>query len=316
MLVYIKPLSIFPDLHSDTLFGAITYAISELYPELVDEMINNFNNEPPFILSSTFPFAFENNLKIKFYPKILLKHEDYEVDIDIGKKYKKINYLEEDIFFKLINGQLNEEDILNNFSNYYSHNGLLMTKNHGINFSLSNTIIPNNSINRLTNETENIFYTSGNEFKNLGLFFFVEFNNKEYKPIFKGALKFLKDRGLGKDISVGKGHFDYEIEDFDIGSLEDNYGLNNGNYFVSLSRFIPTEEDLSKINEFSTYEIGSKRGRSSSGEIRKEIKFFKEGSIFPHYKKHYGQIIQSGKNSPAVEYGFAFPLKVIIKEGD
>ena len=32
MLIYIKPLSTFPKLHSDTLFGALTSAISELYP--------------------------------------------------------------------------------------------------------------------------------------------------------------------------------------------------------------------------------------------------------------------------------------------
>lgn len=76
-----------------------------------------------------------------------------------------------------------------------------------------------------------------------------------------------------------------------------------------MSRFIPSKEDLTKINEFSTYEIDSKRGRSPYGEIRKQIKFFKEGSIFPYYKKYYGQLVHSGKDSPAIEYGFAFPLK-------
>ena len=78
MLIYLKPLSIFPELHSDTLFGAITYAISQLYPEKVDEMVKSFEDEPPFIISSTFPFIFkedfENGKKIKFYPKIIFLH--------------------------------------------------------------------------------------------------------------------------------------------------------------------------------------------------------------------------------------------------
>lgn len=37
MLVYIKPLSMFPKLHSDTLFGALTSAINELFPDKIDE---------------------------------------------------------------------------------------------------------------------------------------------------------------------------------------------------------------------------------------------------------------------------------------
>ena len=56
MLIYIKPLSVFPELHSDRLFGAIFSAISELYPEKLNEIIENFeDNNPPFIISSAFP---------------------------------------------------------------------------------------------------------------------------------------------------------------------------------------------------------------------------------------------------------------------
>ena len=65
MLVYIKPLSTFPKLHSDTIFGAITYAISELYPDLVDGMINEFESrKPPFLISSAFPVIFNDDEKI------------------------------------------------------------------------------------------------------------------------------------------------------------------------------------------------------------------------------------------------------------
>ena len=41
MLIYLEPLSLFPELHSDTIFGALTYAIKELYgEEKVKEMTN------------------------------------------------------------------------------------------------------------------------------------------------------------------------------------------------------------------------------------------------------------------------------------
>ena len=47
-------------------------------------------------------------------------------------------------------------------------------------------------------------------------------------------------------------------------------------------------------------------------QSEKEVKFFKEGSTFPDYQKFYGKIVDSGKINPAVEYGFAFPLKYNI----
>lgn len=319
MLVYLKPLSIFPELHSDTLFGAITYAISQLYPEKVEEMIEDFNKEPPFLLSSTFPYAYKDDAefadctKIRFYPKIISKQStDKKHDPQYFKDFKKVEYVCEDIFFKMIKGDLSSSDILENYKDYYKVKTLLLDTKIDIDVTFGENIIPNNSVNRITNETEGIFYTSGKEYKNIGLFFLVEFNNDEYIPIVKSALRFLRDRGFGRDISNGKGQFDYIIEeDYSLNDIVDNSSFN---YFITLSRFIPSDEDLTKINEFSSYEIDSKRGKSSAGEIRKQIRFFKEGSIFPDYQKYYGRLVQSGKDSPAVEYGFAFPLKCIGNE--
>ncbi|MGL4670583.1 MAG: type III-A CRISPR-associated RAMP protein Csm4 [Methanobacteriaceae archaeon] len=304
MLVYLEPLSIFPELHSDTLFGAICYAISELFPEKIDDIINEFRSSPPFLTSSAFPFAFNENNKIRFFPKIIFNQysEENSYDVSNFKKYKKVEFIEEDIFFNLISGKLKESEIINNLENYNITNGFLVAKELDLKININSNIIPNNSINRITNETEGIFYSEGNEFSNSGLFFIIKFNNKEYEKIVESAIMFLKDRGFGKDISTGKGHFDFEIVDYDLPEIK-------GDYFLTLSRFIPSKEDLKKINKFSYYEIGSKRGRSSSGEIRKEVKFFKEGSVFPHYNKFYGTIIDSGKIQKAVEYGFAFPLK-------
>ncbi len=332
MLIYLKPLSIFPELHSDTLFGAIVYAINELYPEITNDMISAFEDEPPFILSSTFPFIFNNNSdkdfkdtkKIKFFPKIIFPQSKDEENIKVNpknyKEYKKVDFIEDSIFFKLNSGKLSESEILKDFKSYTRIKGLLLNKgtkiNDNIQVSYGENIIPNNSINRITNETNDIFYTSGNEFKNIGLFFFVEFYDESYMPLVKGAIKFLRDRGFGKDISTGKGQFDYYIDD-DY-EIESEYEFNSDskyNYFINLSRFIPNKEDLNHIDKNSNYEIGSKRGRSSSNEIRKQVRFFKEGSIFPQYEKYYGRIIKSGKINPAVEYGFAYPLKCINVNG-
>ncbi|MDR3062856.1 MAG: type III-A CRISPR-associated RAMP protein Csm4 [Methanobrevibacter sp.] len=329
MLVYIKPLSLFPKLHSDTIFGAIISAISELYPENIEEILSKFkveyhqdnslNDEPPFLISSAFPYLFNDNEKIRFFPKIISssksstsKNFDESSNIlDNRKKFKKIEFFEEELFLELASGNLNEENIILNLDDYYISGNLLSKNPINIDGRCKESLVPNNSINRITCESEAIFYTEGNEFKNMGLFFLVEFKNEKYLEILKSAIRFLKDRGFGSNISVGKGHFDFEFDDEYC--LIPN-SLENGEYFTTLSRFIPNNNDLINIDETSSYELDSKRGKSREGELRKQVKFFKEGSVFPKFSNFYGKMIDSGLNYPAIEYGFAFPVKFNCQE--
>lgn len=304
MLVYIKPLSTFPKLHSDTLFGAITSAISELYPDLVNEMIDEFDHEkPPFLISSAFPVIFNGDEKVRFYPKIIMGSDLSGIDSKIIKDYKKVEFLEEKLFHDIINGDLSERELLDDYGDYYRFSNLLLSEKLDVDIGFGENILPNNSVNRLVHET-NIFYSSGDSFKNIGLFFLVQINDDMYRNVIKSAVKFLKDRGFGRDISTGKGHFDFEIDD--VYNTQDN---EDDNMFITLSRLIPSDDDLKRINEYSFYEISSKRGRDKSGEIRKQVRFFKEGSIFPNFQMNYGCIFKSGDINPAIEYGYAYPIR-------
>ena len=304
MLVYIKPLSTFPKLHSDTLFGAITSAINELYPDLIDEMINEFEaGRPPFLISSTFPIIYNNDEKIRFYPKLIMDSDLSDIDSKIIKDYKKVDYIEEKLFNALINGEITEKELLENYNKYNRFSNLLISQEIVVDIGFGENILPNNSVNRLIHETK-IFYTQGDSYKNIGLYFIVQIFDEKYRNIIKAMLKFLKDRGFGRDISTGKGHFDYEIDENIV--FKD---YSDENMFVTLSRYIPLDDELKRINEYSYYEISSKRGRDKSGEIRKQVRFFKEGSIFPNYQVTYGSIVKSGEVNPAVEYGYAFPMR-------
>lgn len=311
MLVYIKPKSLIPKLHSDRLFGAITSAIHELFPSEIEGMISKFeNNNPPFLISSTFPCIWVNDEKIRFFPKIIFNNSKIETNLSVLKDYKKVEYIEESLFFDLINCNLSEKDILNDYNNYYRVKNLLIKNTLNGKFSFNRVVVSNNSINRLTNETK-IFYTEGFNFSSdVGLFFFVEILNSDYDKIIRASLKFLKDRGLGNNISSGKGQFDYEISDLSINDLtnsKSNFSI--GGEFINLSRFIPSKDDLVDINELSYYEIGFKRGKDKNGDIRKQIRFFNEGSLFNNYKKYCGRIVYSGTvKRPAIEYGYVFPL--------
>lgn len=312
MLVYIKPVTMFPKLHSDRLFGAIFATISEIFPSKINEVKHDFESEnPPFLISSTFPVLDINDSKIKFFPKIILKRKS-EVNSIVEKDYKKVDYLEESIFFDLIKGNISEEDILNNYDDFSRVKNLLMLKGQEKDIEIAQSLTPHNAINRLINETD-IFYSEGLVYgKNNGLFFLIEIFDESYVPIIKSCLKFLKDRGFGADISTGKGQFDYEIQDYNLVDLNisDNK-INAGDMFITLSRFIPTTDDLNHIGEESNYEIASKRSIDKSGDKRKLVHYFKEGSLFLHYKKFYGQIVDSGSYKPAIEYGYAFPIRYV-----
>lgn len=304
MLVYIKPLSLFSILHSDTIFGALCSAVSQLYPDMIDSMIDAFKDMPPFTVSSAYPYIKVDDTVIRFYPKIMTTGTAREVNPVNFKMYKSIDYVEEDIFMDMINGSLDDYDIISNIDDYHINGNLLTRNEYRLEYRYSENIIPQNTINRLDNTAENIFYTTGYEFSNIGLYFMLNFTDTSYEGIVRSALKFLKDRGFGRNISIGKGQFDYKIIDDTL--LEEKLSCNSGDYFTTLSRYIPTQEDIEHINTNSAYEISSKRGRSSTGEIRKQVRFFVEGSTFPSYTDYYGQIIESGTN--AIEYGYAYPI--------
>lgn len=46
-----------------------------------------------------------------------------------------------------------------------------MRESYNIDVNFGENIIPNNSVNRITNETEGIFYTSGNWIQKYGVIF-------------------------------------------------------------------------------------------------------------------------------------------------
>lgn len=314
MLVYIYPISLFPDLHSDKIFGAILATMNDLFPSIVDDLIKRFEeNNPPFLISSAFPFLEINNRKIRFYPKLLLTEKfDLSYDMEIIKDFDKVNFLQEEIFFDIINGNLSFNEILNNYDTYFQIGEFLLNQNLNIkkiqNFS-KKMIVSQNRINRLNNHFK-VFYSEGIKYNNShGLFFHISFFDEDFIEILNAVFRLLKDRGFGGKISIGRGQFEYEIENYDVYKDHNSKFSTNDKYFVTLSRFIPTEDDLKFIDLNSNYELGFKRGKNRFGDICKQSIFFTEGSTFlANENKYFGKLFVSSEHS--VEYGFAFNLKI------
>lgn len=302
MLVYLQPQSSFPPLHSDTIFGSLIYAINELYPEELETLISKFMDEtldPPFLISSAFPYI-QGDEKIRLFPRII--EEPVITDPENVKTFKKVEFIEEEIFLEWSSGKLNEKKIIDNLEEYYLHENMLFTSKPDIDFERGQILAPKNTINRLSNASESIFYAPGDNYRNIGLFFMIKIFDLEYKDHIESAIRFLSDRGFGRDISTGSGHFNYQIEEREIKESD-------GGRFVVLSRYVPHDEELKYLSEDSWFEIGSKRGRGRDGEIRKQIRFFSEGSTFKSLdKKFYGKVLESGKK--ALEYGLGYSFKI------
>lgn len=312
MIIYLEPKSTFPKLHSDKIFGAFCSILSEVYPNFMEELINDFDEKPPFIISSAFPYVTIENNKKHFLPKIDVfdKNKDTSNSLDSYKKYKKIEFFDEEIFFEIIENKLTSTDIINSITSYNIQSKMLLKEDID-DINISSTIHQNNIIHRINNSSLNTFYTQGDQYKNMGLYFIIKIFDEKYDKKLKTGIKLLRDRGFGANISTGQGHFDYTIDE--NSQFEEKIFNSEGNYYLTLSRYIPTNEEINKINSHSTYTLSSKRGINSNGELKKKIKFFEEGSIFPSYQENYGKIVNVGTLTPAIEYGYAFPIKMEVE---
>lgn len=322
LLVRINPISEFPIVHSDRLFGAICVAIKTVHgEEKLIEMLKNFEKDPPFLLSSIFPCVKQEQLKqshenniIYFLPKPIedvQKIDNHRIYIENYKKLKDVKYVSDDIFNDWTNGKISESHILKNIDKYKVKAGLLFLKEKKLQFNIVTSDTPRNRINRTNNLSEDIFYFNGNTYDNMNLFFIVRLYDHKYEELLNNALNFLRDyRGFGKDLSVGKGKF--EIEEISekkiIKSLKDN------KRFVTLSRYIPStdEIDMFKMRKNAYYEIASKRGMISEGKPKKQAHFFSEGSTFPNLKNIYGKMLCV--HEKAVEYGFSFNVGIAYEQ--
>lgn len=319
LLVHIRPISDFPLVHSDRLFGAICVAMKNLYgEERLVEMLTSFKKEPPFLLSSTFPCINHDKSRIYFLPKPIedvKKIDDHRKYIDNYKKLNSVKYVSDSIFNDWISGKINEAYIYKNMDKYKIKTGLLFPKEKMLQFDIVTCDTPRNRINRMNNLSEDIFYFNGISYNNVNLFFMIRIYDHKYEELLKNSLNFLRDyRGFGKDISVGKGMF--EIEEF----LESRIfrSVKDDKRFITLSRYIPSTDEINmfKVRNKVYYEIITKRGMVSGDKPKKQVRFFSEGSTFPNLKNieaakaTYGRILSV--HEKAVEYGFAFNVGVFI----
>jgi len=346
-IVYLKPKSSFmgEQLHSDTLFGAICWGIRQIYgeDELV-EMLSRFDLgskdfDPPFLISSTFLYAESEKRKIHFLPKPKQKPNKKKINtkeaLDKLKTIKKVVYLQENLFNDWINGKLTDSELFDNVElgedkvtyklggeEYLQKKGILIEKGYA-EITTKEVDIPRNVINRLSNTTAEggLFYTHETFIgKKSGFYFLIEIEDGSYENMLNASIRFIEDRGIGGDVSVGKGQFDMEILT-ETGLIQEP---RNSSTFTSLSLYYPCEDEIQffKQHEEKTwYNLRGRKGKLESAFVstkdtwKASIQMFEEGSTFPLIadKELYGKNpIVKEKPFLIQHYGFALPVKMMV----
>ena len=321
-IVYLKPKGFIKDFpHSDTLFGALMWAIRFIYGENeLNKVINAFiNGEKIFCASSSFPvykkqvFTFPVCAGvIKLFMGVLQGKDEK------WKEFKKAKYWSVSFWRKFIE---NGEKTLKEFKteeNLNEDKGIVSLGE--IKDRLMTTgIVIRNEINRLKHSTEEgkLFfkrYIMLN--RNFELYFILR--TLYDKGYFEPLLKYLADTGIGGEKSAGYNQFATEI--IDVPSEIKGLLNRKGEYFVCLSRYIPDDGEIQFPPE--SFEIESiiyapetKFEFAPFGKHKKLIKFIKEGSKVKILKEKeiYGKIceinfVKEDKNYRVIRSGLCLPL--------
>ncbi len=260
-------------LHSDTLSSALASARVQLFG---DKNLKAYLES--LRVSSAFPF-YNNHY---FFPKPMLK-----LNLEINgqdehlqnKSLKKLEYLEQPVFEKIIAGKQ-----LTVTENQFSENKKYLWADKPVVQRILKTevqqrvTVPRDGQgDSVPYYVERLFFSEG-----AGLFFLLEAESEQILKETEVALKYLEDTGLGTDRTVGNGFFESEVTSLQFSVPE------AGSCSMTLSLFCPHKEELAGLLAGEPAYLMEKRGGFIAGasaeqfrHLRKKSVFmFSEGSVF------------------------------------
>ncbi len=315
-------------LNSDTLWGNLVYAYRMLNGvDKTSKLIEKYNSkEIPFKVSSIFPFEEKMNGENKiiyYFPKPLsgvsIRNAKDPEEMTYMKEFKKIRYIDKTLFEAYINGNIDDNELLKRFLIWQKEenkkeserNKELIEKNK---FYYKKILAPtyflHNSIDRMSGSTlqkdgrgqlywEEEYNIFGNKLLSKeneveGIYFLVDGTDIS---LIEGPLRLLSHIGIGGNKSIGKGSFEFIIEDFSFSPTEEY------NSYVSLSLFQPSEKENELFENNSlkffydlTTRIG-KVGKDFDLEFNEKnpIICFTEGSSFYVNEPLKGHLVPTAK---------------------
>lgn len=333
MTIYFTPHSSFRGSRpprSDTLFGALCWGYRLLYgkDKLVD-MLQHFarnedlSNQPkvPFLLSSCFVYTIKDGKKTHYLPKPFGPPLDtdriQDLNVQALKKLRKKRWITTDDFTALISGQKKEFDFyLDIVADMAKPPEKEITELFQKEIAVQ---MPHNTLNRLTGTVEGPEFFYGEEYFPLkGVYCCVKVQS-QYQTEIQAVFHFLADKGIGGDVSIGKGHGKIDTINTSLPFQDKEPNESESTHVVTLSLTHP-DASLKTYLKQCWYELETRQGRIDSMFIKPEHVWkdyaimLKEGSVFPkNGQMYYGQNPKVRKNDDNLgfdvqQYGYAFTV--------
>lgn len=302
---------------SDTIFSALVDIWGRTGGDLDAWMKPFLQRDPPFLLTSAFPFAG----KVRFYPiPVDLKYFIHQYDATEGKSIKSIRFLSEGLLRKALAGQSLQADLdaLQEQTDYQANvqsaaalqGGALWLDKQEVN-QLPNALrlntkggkrpvpllkhqnvwtesrTPRVTVDRI-NSVGNIFHVGRTHFApHCGLWFGIQWrhpdalveDNVSYKEALRKSLAVLGDEGIGGERSAGYGAF-YPTYGEEIHLPHPQAG----HVAWLLSRYLPTQAEIPMVRAHdAAYQLvrvgGWARSLDRADQRRKQITFLTAGSL-------------------------------------
>jgi CRISPR-associated protein Csm4 len=306
--------------HADTLFSALCLTCREWYGEAVlEELLNAFLTNPPFLLSSAFPYAELGGHIIRLYPRPQgMPPGAVEAD---HKKLKKVKWVSEEVFRQWIGGTLRIESTrpLQDGEVWLSREEAQAlhvpddADQAGKPFRLwESGEVPRVSVDRASSASQ--IYRAGRVrfVPGGGLWVAFLWRVGDWQDRVEQLLHVLGDAGMGGERSAGNGQF--SVSGSDPLELPDP-----STRFVNLATYWPRQDEIEGLlSERVAYTLIMRRGWMGSPEgnalRRKAVRMFGEGSVLnlPPNKAVLGGLADVTPNvfrhHRVYRYGYALPV--------
>jgi CRISPR-associated protein Csm4 len=209
--------------------------------------------------------------------------------MDRFKRFKKLKWLPFSIFEQLRVGNLSHFEFFDELE-WRDDKELLYWKKSIIHQpQISTHVVAHNIIDRLSNsaggEKGNLFSTEENFIIDGGLYFLINVRNDKISKLLECVFQFYHHIGFGGDASIGKGAFEFSVDDFTLMDIIPGSSSN-----ISLSLYLPKIDELSYYRnkiDLLWYQMEMRKGKIG-GKLfitdnvwKKTVNAFIEGSCFP-----------------------------------
>lgn len=352
--VYFRPrgaLATWP-LASDTLFGAVCWGIRILGlmdDQALTDWLDKQQQQPRFAFSHAFPCYLDGE-RIRFFPRPATFQPSFS-DFDAlvaelgnnkkahmdaakaGKQFKKVSYVSEETLAQILTGNLSTKGGLEALaipaqSNYLVKSATLCTKEEAERLPerlYATEAMQHNQIDRMAGATVEgmLFYREETFFApGAGLWALLKAEEEDVRQYIQPALNYLADTGFGADRTVGKGHFQIWLEEFQIPFM-----VSNPKAMMTLSHYLPLSDECDLKTEPLAYTLKVLRpkreqkyprplaqGQQSVPIYKQAVQVFEPGSVFALRKEKeiYGQLVRlTGNNEePVYQSGAAVMIRM------